>query len=176
MKLAAPKLLATGFQSLVVTKPNPNCEKACPERWKTTYAIATMTAIAIAAAVRESARRSGSPSRSARFRRPAGHAATLALASNLLQRLLVVGNDLVRQRAVSEAVGERLAGAERVGDELPQCARLVGLRRDDHVGERRVRPGIRGRRRRIDDRDAAPGHRARRRRRGVDRPNGCLQV
>src|SRR6266516_824144 len=153
MKLAAPKLFATGFQSLAVMKPIPNCEKAAPERWKTTYAIATMTATAIAPAAPESQRSRGSPTRSAMLRRPGKAAATLA--SNLAERLLVVGYDLLWQGSVAEAVRERLPGAERVGDELLQRAGLRGRRRDDHVGERRVRPGVRGRGRRIDDRDAA---------------------
>src|SRR4051794_23939554 len=64
MKLAAPKLLVTGFQSLVVTKPKPNVENERLDCWKTSYAIATMTATEMTAASAESHRRAGSPIRS----------------------------------------------------------------------------------------------------------------
>src|SRR5262245_60223692 len=99
-----------------------------------------MTTTEIAAAAPLSALRIGSPTRSANVRRPAragrlgtgevasnGVAPSLgvrarggcpgpahASASDLVQRLLVVGDHLLRQRPVAEAGRERLAGAERV--------------------------------------------------------------
>src|SRR5512146_1329181 len=108
-----------------------------------------MTTTTSAAARPERPRSSGSPIWSVRLRRALRTGFSRAPASistaDFGERLLVGGDDLLRQRREVEVGAEFLAGADRVGDELLQRFGLFAFQRRDHVGVGRDRVGVRGR-------------------------------
>src|SRR4051794_14040443 len=74
--------------------------------------------------------------------------------TELVEGGLVVRDHLLRQRAVAQTLRERLTRTDGVVDELLERVGLVGAGREDRVGERGVGPGVLGRGRWVDDRDA----------------------
>src|SRR5437868_3814224 len=169
-KTAAPILLWTGSQPMCERNPSPKVERPSREPSTTLYAIRPSRTTAPAAAVPATPCRRTSPRRA---RRPAkGRRAVSLVASKVLTSrrdslLVELPEGLVRgldHRARHRREDVRLdrvlrVGAQRELDERLDLGRLRARGRNDHVGERRHRPGVLVllRRRWVRDRDLVVG-------------------